>query len=81
MKLWIDEDLYPSLVDVAHRRGLDESNGHVEKFGRARPLQPAPVRRARTLAPMPEAPSVKLYGSVAEIRKANWDAGHRQRDL
>lgn len=23
MRLWIDEDLSPSLVDVAHRRGLD----------------------------------------------------------
>jgi predicted nuclease of predicted toxin-antitoxin system len=23
MKLWIDEDLSPALVDVAHRRGLD----------------------------------------------------------
>src|SRR5271154_481224 len=23
MKLWIDEDLSPSLVDIAHRRGLD----------------------------------------------------------
>ena len=23
MKLWIDEDLSPSLVDVAHRQGLD----------------------------------------------------------
>jgi predicted nuclease of predicted toxin-antitoxin system len=23
MKLWVDEDLFPSLVDVAHRHGLD----------------------------------------------------------
>jgi len=23
MKLWIDEDLSPSLVDIAHRHGLD----------------------------------------------------------
>jgi predicted nuclease of predicted toxin-antitoxin system len=30
MKLWIDEDLSPSLVDVAHRHGLDATcNGQL----------------------------------------------------